>query len=493
MGFHSEVKRLSEETSQSEIVACIQEWNQDQNIHGILIQLPLPESVNTEEVLAAVAVEKDADGFHFENTGRLFSKARGTIPCTPLGIMVMLNELNIPLAGLNAVVLGRSNIVGKPMAQLLLDFAQCTVTICHSKTKDIDFHIREADILISAIGKRGVVKKESIKKDAVIIDVGIHKIESQNDNHICGDIYDQNSYQELIDRVNFITPVPRGVGPMTIAMLLYNTYQNFTLKKYGGGETWRCEVMESMIKPAIRLENAEDIVFRRVNSQRENERRKNWVEKGRSAGRNPIYYKHLKAKEGAFRVLLIGGVHGNETEGVRFMHDFCCEFFDEKDVSPFEQELLAIPVMNPDGVLNHQRTNANMVDLNRNMPTKDWSREYTEKKYDPGKSSGSEPETRHLIEIIEDFKPQYIISFHSWKQPLINYNGPALSYAQKIAEKFDMEITEDIGYPTPGSLGTYAGGERQIPTIVLEFERGIPLESVYPLAKDAVIHSFNTL
>ena len=169
-------------------------------------------------------MEKDADGFHFENTGRLFSTKSGTIPCTPMGIMVMLNQLGISLAGLHAVILGRSNIVGKPMAQLLLDFAHCTVTICHSKTKDINSYIRRADILISAMGKRNMVAKESIKKDAIVVDVGIHKIEKDGKSQVCGDI----DYQEIIDQVNFITPVPGGVGPMTIAMLLYNTYQNST-------------------------------------------------------------------------------------------------------------------------------------------------------------------------------------------------------------------------------------------------------------------------
>ena len=244
--------------------------------------------------------------------------------------------------------------------------------------------------------------------------------------------------------------------------------------------------MKETIKPAIPLKDPREPIYRKGN----------WIKKGKSAGNNPVFYKHLKAKkDGAFRILLIGGVHGNETEGVQFMHDFCCEFIDEQDISPFKQEILTIPVMNPDGVLNYERTNANLVDLNRNMPTKDWSSEYTEKKYYPGEAAASEPETKHLIEIIDFFKPQYIISFHSWKPPLINYNGSALPYAEKIFNGLDvpkkMEITGDIGYPTPGSLGTYAGYERKIPTITLEFERGIPLESIYPLAKEAVIGSFN--
>ena len=175
--------------------------------------------MNAQEVLSKISVDKDADGFHLENIGRLFSNHAGTIPCTPLGIMVMLNELGESLKGKRAVILGRSNIVGKPMAQLLLDFAHSTVTLCHSRTKDLPALVREADILISAMGRQNIVSGGDVKKGAIVIDVGIHR----SDQGLSGDL----EHKELIDKVSFITPVPGGVGPMTIAMLMYNTYHNF--------------------------------------------------------------------------------------------------------------------------------------------------------------------------------------------------------------------------------------------------------------------------
>ena len=219
LGFHSEVKKLPQNTDQKTITDIIEGWNHDPRIHGILVQLPLPHSVNAQEVLSKISVDKDADGFHLENIGRLFSNHAGTIPCTPLGIMVMLNELGESLKGKHAVILGRSNIVGKPMAQLLLDFAHCTVTLCHSRTKDLPALVREADILISAMGRQNIVSGGDVKKGAIVIDVGIHR----SDQGLSGDL----EHKELIDKVSFITPVPGGVGPMTIAMLMYNTYHNF--------------------------------------------------------------------------------------------------------------------------------------------------------------------------------------------------------------------------------------------------------------------------
>ncbi len=219
MDFHSEVKKLPENVAQEEVLQIIEEWNKNSLIHGILVQLPLPNLINSQEVLSKISAEKDADGFHFENMGKLLANQKGNIPCTPLGIMVMLNELKEPLEGKHAVILGRSNIVGKPIAQLLLNYANCTTTICHSKTKNITEYIRDADILITAMGQRGVVQTENIKKSCIVIDVGIHRT-SQG---ICGDL----DHTLLIKNNNFITPVPGGVGPMTIAMLMYNTYQNF--------------------------------------------------------------------------------------------------------------------------------------------------------------------------------------------------------------------------------------------------------------------------
>ncbi len=238
--------------------------------------------------------------------------------------------------------------------------------------------------------------------------------------------------------------------------------------------------MSEPIKPAEQIKDKKCIFNRKGN----------WQNLGLSVGGHPIIYKHLPSNRNATRVLLLGGVHGNETEGVRFMHDFCFEFIDANVTSPFNEEILAIPVVNPDGFLNYERKNANGVDLNRNMPTKDWSKEYSEEKYFPGKKPNSEPESQQVVNIIEKYQPRCIISFHSWK-PMINYNGPALDHAEKIAADLDMVITDDIGYPTPGSLGTYAGHERKIPTITLEFERGTPLQEVYPLAKKGVLKLFN--
>ncbi len=219
IGFHSEIVRSPKDSTPEEIISRIHEWNSNKKIHGILIQLPLPSHINEDIVLQSILINKDADGFHYENMGRLLAKQEGTIACTPLGIAVMLNELNIEMAGKNALVLGRSNIVGKPLAQLLLDQFNCTVTVCHSKTKNIEGHISKADILISAMGKRGVVKPEYIKKNSIVIDVGIHRI----DGRIYGDI----DHEEIIEKVRYITPVPGGVGPMTVCMLLNNTYQNY--------------------------------------------------------------------------------------------------------------------------------------------------------------------------------------------------------------------------------------------------------------------------
>ena len=218
-GFKSIVDRKPDTITQEEVLKIINNYNQDESIHGILVQLPLPRHLNADEILQAISPGKDADGFHAINAGRLFTKQEGTVACTPLGIMVMLNQLDKPLAGLNALVLGRSNIVGKPMAQLLLDFANCTVTLCHSKTKDLQAKVREADILVAAMGVRDVVDSSSIKPNSIVIDVGMHRV----DGKLVGDL----NYKEFKDQVEYVTPVPGGVGPMTIAMLLNNTLLNY--------------------------------------------------------------------------------------------------------------------------------------------------------------------------------------------------------------------------------------------------------------------------
>ncbi|MDH5719605.1 MAG: bifunctional 5,10-methylenetetrahydrofolate dehydrogenase/5,10-methenyltetrahydrofolate cyclohydrolase [Spirochaetia bacterium] len=218
IGFHSVVKKLPVDATQEEVLAVVHEWNNDENIHGILVQLPLPKHINSQNILQSINASKDADGFHYANMGRLMAKEKGAIACTPLGIIVMLKELGVNTEGKHALVLGRSNIVGKPMAQLLLDAAQCTVTVCHSKSRNIDEMTASADILVAAMGVRDVIDYSKIKKDAIVIDVGMHRI----DGKVKGDL----DYKEILDKVSFITPVPGGVGPMTIAMLLYNTYQN---------------------------------------------------------------------------------------------------------------------------------------------------------------------------------------------------------------------------------------------------------------------------
>lgn len=217
-----------------------------------------------------------------------------------------------------------------------------------------------------------------------------------------------------------------------------------------------------------------------------------WEILGKSAEGHYITGKRLHSKPNSKKALLIGGVHGNETEGVRFMEDFVREFILGNSLSPFGCEIYVVPVFNPDGFLNFKRGNGRNVDLNRNMPTKDWSAEYSEIKYYPGASASSEPETKIMLTLLSDYKPDFIISFHSWK-PMININGPARPYAEKMKKKLNMEIVEDIGYPTPGSLGTYAGWERHIPTITLEFERGVTLNSIYPYAREGVLNALSAL
>ncbi len=218
MGFYSIVNKMPQTSTTEEILEIVDAWNADDKIHGILVQLPLPRQIDEARVLQTILPEKDADGFHYENMGRLMAKADGTVACTPLGVMVMLKEAGIETTGKNAVVLGRSNIVGKPMAQLLLDGGNCTVTVCHSRTKNINDIISQADILVSAMGVRGIVDESRIKPGSVVIDVGMHRV----DGKLKGDL----DYEKTLDKVSYVTPVPGGVGPMTIAMLLYNTYRN---------------------------------------------------------------------------------------------------------------------------------------------------------------------------------------------------------------------------------------------------------------------------
>ncbi|HNQ75631.1 MAG TPA: bifunctional methylenetetrahydrofolate dehydrogenase/methenyltetrahydrofolate cyclohydrolase FolD [Pseudothauera hydrothermalis] len=201
------------------VMAKLAELNADPTVHGILVQLPLPPQFNESEVLEAIGVDKDVDGFHAENVGRLSQSREAFIPCTPHGVMKMLESAGVPLVGAEAVVIGRSNIVGKPMAMLLTN-AGATVTVCHSKTRNLAFHTRRADILVAAVGKPRLVTGDMIKPGAVVIDVGINRLTDGPDaGKLCGDV----DFDSVLPVAGAITPVPGGVGPMTITMLLENT------------------------------------------------------------------------------------------------------------------------------------------------------------------------------------------------------------------------------------------------------------------------------
>lgn len=217
-GFHSVVERLPETTTQEELLEKIKTLNEDDAIHGILVQLPLPKQIDSQTVLEAIIPEKDVDGFHPVNLGKLLQKDESIVPCTPKGIIRLLEEYEIDLTGKEMVVIGQSTIVGRPMALLGLNRG-ATVTVCHSRTKDLEKQIARADIIVSAVGKPNLVLKEHVKKGAVIIDVGINRLES---GKLVGDV----DFDGVKDQASAITPVPGGVGPMTIAMLLEQTYLN---------------------------------------------------------------------------------------------------------------------------------------------------------------------------------------------------------------------------------------------------------------------------
>ena len=216
-GFHSEKHVFPGDATQSEVLAKIRQLNADPAIHGILVQLPLPPQFDAEAVLEAIVAEKDVDGFRAENVGALVQGMPCFVPCTPRGAMRLLEEAGIEIAGKEAVVVGRSNIVGKPMAMLLMH-AGATVTVCHSRTRDLAAHCRRADILVAAIGKPKFITGDMIKPGAAVIDVGINRLP---DGKLCGDV-DFDGCKEV---ASWITPVPGGVGPMTITMLLANTVE----------------------------------------------------------------------------------------------------------------------------------------------------------------------------------------------------------------------------------------------------------------------------
>jgi methylenetetrahydrofolate dehydrogenase (NADP+)/methenyltetrahydrofolate cyclohydrolase len=227
--FHSVLERYPAELEEAQLLARIATLNADPSIHGILVQLPLPKHISAEHVLESIASDKDVDGFHIANAGALMVGAPLFKPCTPYGCMKMLESIDYPLRGARAVVIGASNIVGKPMAMLLLQ-AGATVTICNSKTKDLSAHTKEADVLVVATGRPKMITGNMVKPGSVVIDVGINR---QSDGKLCGDVdFDTAKYV-----AGWITPVPGGVGPMTITMLLMNTL----------------EAVERSMKPASKL------------------------------------------------------------------------------------------------------------------------------------------------------------------------------------------------------------------------------------------------
>ena len=215
-GMHSVTIRMPEDATQQALEGQIRALNADPAIHGILVQLPLPPHLDEAAALAAIVPEKDVDGFHVHNAGRLLCGLPGVVACTPKGAMEMIRRTGVSLSGKEAVVVGRSNIVGKPMAMLLLQ-ANCTVTMCHSRTADLASHTRRADILVAAVGKPGFITAGMVKPGAIVIDVGINRV----DGRVVGDV----DFEHVKDVAGWITPVPGGVGRMTITMLLENTLE----------------------------------------------------------------------------------------------------------------------------------------------------------------------------------------------------------------------------------------------------------------------------
>ena len=214
IGMESLSYEVEESITQNELLALIDELNQNKKVHGILVQLPLPKHIDENAIIQAITPTKDVDGFHPETVGNMCIGTKGFLPCTPAGVIQLLKRSNIDIAGKECIVVGRSNIVGKPMALLLLR-ENGTVTITHSRTKDLKEVTNRADILVVAIGKPKFITSEYVKEGAVVIDVGIHRDEN---NKLCGDV----DYDDVVDKVSAITPVPGGVGPMTIAMLMNN-------------------------------------------------------------------------------------------------------------------------------------------------------------------------------------------------------------------------------------------------------------------------------
>lgn len=222
-GIENVVHHLEEPITQSQLEEEIQKCNANDNCDGILLQMPLPAHLDENQAILKMDPSKDVDGLHPINIGHLFSGEPRFVPCTPLGVMKILEALHVDLTGKQAVVVGRSRLVGNPVARLLQD-ANATVTICHSKTKDLASVTRNADILVVAMGRPQVIRSEYVKEGAVVIDVGINRV----DGHLCGDV----DTQDVLDKVSYITPVPKGVGPMTICALLLNTLQSYEEREH---------------------------------------------------------------------------------------------------------------------------------------------------------------------------------------------------------------------------------------------------------------------
>jgi methylenetetrahydrofolate dehydrogenase (NADP+)/methenyltetrahydrofolate cyclohydrolase len=225
LGFAQQTHKLPAETSQTDLLALVDRLNDDAAVDGILVQLPLPRHIDAERVLDRIDPAKDVDGFHAENLGLLAQGRPRLVPCTPFGVMRMLAHAEIPLSGLHAVVIGRSNIVGRPQA-MLLEQANCTVTLCHSRTRDLQAHLATADLVVAAVGRPEFVKGAWIRDGAVVVDVGINRLA---DGRLVGDV----EYAAAAERASAITPVPGGVGPMTIATLMANTVRASELRQGG--------------------------------------------------------------------------------------------------------------------------------------------------------------------------------------------------------------------------------------------------------------------
>lgn len=222
LGIYSKLIKLPEDTTEEDLLTQIKQLNEASEIDGILVQLPLPKQINEQKVIETISPLKDVDGFHPNSVGKMLLGQETFLPCTPHGIMKLLEHSNIEVAGKHAVVIGRSHIVGVPMGQLLLQH-DVTVTYCHSKTKNLQEMTKQADILVVAIGRAKMITADYIKEGAVVIDVGMNRDEN---NHLCGDV----DFDSVVEKTSAITPVPGGVGPMTITMLMYNTVQSAKIK-----------------------------------------------------------------------------------------------------------------------------------------------------------------------------------------------------------------------------------------------------------------------